>query len=149
MPKPIDHPGSGTKVLPDPFPATRKPPLIVEPDPLEKDMAAMPAIRKPDEWVYPDQDKILPHLSGRNIVDFLDLPIDPKTNFLGNRFLTIGSGMFLIAPSGHGKSSFSIQLLISFAIGRAAFGIKPPRPLRILLIQSEDDDAAPDASLSF
>jgi RecA-family ATPase len=80
-------------------------------------------------------------LSGRNIVDFLDLPIDPKTNFLGNRFLTMGSGMFLIAPSGHGKSSFSIQLLISFSIGRPAFGIKPPRPLRILCIQSEDDDA--------
>jgi RecA-family ATPase len=49
--------------------------------------------------------------------------------------------MFLIAPSGHGNSSFSIQLLISFAIGRAAFVIKPSRPLRVLCIQSEDDDA--------
>jgi len=80
-------------------------------------------------------------LSGRSILDFLDLPIDPATNLLGNRFLTTGSGSFLIAPSGHGKSSFTIQALISFAIGRPAFGIQPPRPLRILCIQSEDDDA--------
>jgi len=106
---------------------------------------AMAATRKPGIEVKADPffPELRPnlHLSGRNIADFLDLKIDPKTNFLGNRFLTIGSGMFLIAPSGHGKSSFSIQLLISFAIGRSAFAIKPPRPLRILLIQSEDDDA--------
>jgi hypothetical protein len=80
-------------------------------------------------------------LSGRNILDFLDIPIDPKTNFLANRLLTAGSGMFVIAPSNHGKSSLSIQFLISFAIGRAAFAIRPPRALRILCIQSEDDDA--------
>jgi hypothetical protein len=59
-----------------------------------------------------EQDAKPERLSDRNIVDFLDLPIDPKTNFLGNRFLTMGSGMFLIAPSGHGKSSISIQLLL-------------------------------------
>jgi RecA-family ATPase len=81
------------------------------------------------------------HLSGRNIADFLDLKIDPATNILGNRWLTKGSGAFLIAPSGHGKSSFMIQILISFAIGRVVFGIKPPRALRILCVQSEDDDA--------
>jgi RecA-family ATPase len=81
------------------------------------------------------------HLSGRNIVDFLDIRIDPATNFLGNRWLTKGSGAFLIAPSGHGKSSISIYLLISFSIGRVAFAIKPPRPLRILCVESEDDDA--------
>ncbi len=80
-------------------------------------------------------------LSGRNIADFLDLKIEPATNLLGNRWLTKGSGAFLIAPSGHGKSSISIQLLISFAVGRVVFGIKPPRALRILCAQSEDDDA--------
>ena len=112
-------------------------------------MAGATKILPPKQRDYANSDRETPEeqeakperLSGRNIVDFLDLPIDPKTNFLGNRFLTMGSGMFLIAPSGHGKSSISIQLLISFAIGRAAFGTKPPRPLRILCIQSEDDDA--------
>jgi hypothetical protein len=80
-------------------------------------------------------------LSGRSTMDFLDLDIDPKTNLLGNRYLTMGSGCFIIAPSGHGKSSIAHLLTISFAIGKTAFGIKPDRPLRILLIQSEDDDA--------
>jgi AAA domain/Domain of unknown function (DUF3854) len=80
-------------------------------------------------------------LSGRNLLDFLDMSIDPLTNLAGDRWLTVGSGGFLIAPSGHGKSSISVALAISFAIGRAIFGIKPARPLRIMLIQSEDDDA--------
>ena len=88
-----------------------------------------------------DQQESKYQLSGRNVSDFLGMEIDPNTNLLGDRFLTRTSGMFLISPSGHGKSSMSIQLLISFAIGRVAFGIKPARSLRILCIQSEDDDA--------
>jgi len=80
-------------------------------------------------------------LRGRPLIEFLDLEIDPKTNLVGKRYLTHGSGAFVISPSGHGKSSFAIQLAISFAVGRVAFGMKPDRPLRILLIQSEDDEA--------
>jgi hypothetical protein len=80
-------------------------------------------------------------LSGRNMMDFLDMDIDQETNLAGDRWLTVGSGGFLIAPSGHGKSSLSIAITISFAIGRTIFGIKPARPLRIMLVQSEDDDA--------
>jgi RecA-family ATPase len=80
-------------------------------------------------------------LSGRTILDFLDLEIDPQTNLLGDRWLTKGSGAFVIAPSGHGKSSTANQMTVSFAVGRVAFGIKPARPLRILVLQSEDDDA--------
>jgi hypothetical protein len=34
-----------------------------------------------------------------------------------------------------------MQLAILWSIGRVAFGIKPARPLRILIVQSEDDDA--------
>jgi AAA domain-containing protein len=121
MPIPESFKETGSlDVLPDGMSYQRKPPLRVEPD---------PGVQLPQR------------LSGRSIADFLDLKIDPLTNVLGSRFLTIGSGMFLIAPSGHGKSSFSIQLLISFAIGRSAFGIKPRPGLRILFIQSEDDDA--------
>jgi hypothetical protein len=90
----------------------------------------------------PDQEnKPKYKLSGRTIFDFLDINIDPETNILGNRFLTKTSGLFLISPSGHGKSSMTVHFIICFAIGRVAFGIKPAKALRILCIQSEDDDA--------
>jgi hypothetical protein len=82
-----------------------------------------------------------PPLSGRTVLDFLEIKIDPMTNLVGNRWLTTDGSAFVIAPSGHGKSSLAMQLTICWAIGRSAFGIKPARPLRILFTQSEDDDA--------
>lgn len=80
-------------------------------------------------------------LSGRSVLDYLDIVIDIESNLLGNRWLTRDGSAFIIAPSGHGKSSWVTQVAILWSIGRTAFGIKPPHPLRILVIQSEDDDA--------
>jgi hypothetical protein len=80
-------------------------------------------------------------LSGRTVLDFLDVVVDPLTNLAGNRWLTRDGSGFVIAPSGHGKSSLAMQLTIYWALGRIVFGIKPSRPLRILIVQSEDDDA--------
>jgi hypothetical protein len=48
--------------------------------------------------------------------------------------------MLFIGPSGIGKSSGSVQMDILWSIGRSAFGIAVPRPLRILQIQAENDD---------
>jgi hypothetical protein len=39
-----------------------------------------------------------------------------------------------------GKSSLSIQAAILWSCGKVAFGIKPAHPLRILIVQAEDDD---------
>jgi AAA domain len=61
-------------------------------------------------------------------------------NLLGNRFLCIEGGMLLIGPSGIGKSSANLQQDVLWALGRPAFGIKPSRPLRILVVQAENDD---------
>jgi hypothetical protein len=61
-------------------------------------------------------------------------------NLAGNRWLCREGSALIIAPSGIGKSSFGIQQDICFALGRTAFGIKPPQPLRILTIQAENDD---------
>src|SRR4029077_5341046 len=80
-------------------------------------------------------------LSGRSVLDYLNIVIDKERNLLGNRWLTRDGSAFIIAPSGHGKSSWVAQVAILWSIGRVAFGIKPPHPLRILVIQSEDDDA--------
>ena len=88
-----------------------------------------------------NQEPITYSLSGRSVIDFLDIGIDPLTNLIGNRWLTREGSLFVVAPSGHGKSSFCIQCQICWAMGRVAFGLKPARPLRILAIQSEDEDA--------
>jgi hypothetical protein len=80
-------------------------------------------------------------LSHRNLADLIDVFIDPQTNLIGNRWLTKDGSLFVVAPSGHGKSSFCIQCMICWSLGRIAFGLKPSRPLRILMVESEDDDA--------
>jgi len=79
-------------------------------------------------------------LRGRFLAGYIDLPIDPSTILLGNRYLCQGGGMFIVAPSGIGKSVLSIQMAIQWAVGKSAFGIKPARALRVLIIQAEDDD---------
>src|SRR5262249_55926624 len=54
--------------------------------------------------------------------------------------LSCYQGAFFVAPSGHGKSTWVIQAAVCWSCGRAAFAIHPARPLRILILQSEDDD---------
>jgi len=55
------------------------------------------------------------------------------------RYLCRGHGAWLIGPSGVGKSSLMLQLGISFAAGRDAWGVAPMRPLRVLIVQAEND----------
>lgn len=84
-----------------------------------------------------EQFKILNH----SLAYFIDVAVDPASNLLGLRWLTREGSLFVVAPSGHGKSSLCIQCVANWSIGRIAFGIKPSRPLRILVVESEDDDA--------
>lgn len=56
------------------------------------------------------------------------------------RFLCQSGSGWLIGPSGHGKSSLAFQMACCWAAGIAFCGIAPTRPLRILLIQSENDE---------
>ncbi len=72
-----------------------------------------------------------------------DVQADPETNggnLLGNRYLCRAGGLLLAAPTGIGKSVLSIQAAILWALGRGLFGIKPAKPLRVLIVQSENDD---------
>ena len=59
---------------------------------------------------------------------------------LKNRFLCRGAGLLMVGPTGIGKSSLSMQMMISWALGRPLFGIEPARPIKSLLIQAENDD---------
>ena len=78
------------------------------------------------------------------IVKTLDEFVKPAANdpaeLLKHRFLCKGGGLLLVGPTGHGKSSLAMQLMIKFALGQAVFGIEPARPLKSLLIQAENDD---------
>jgi AAA domain-containing protein len=77
---------------------------------------------------------------GGSIVDYAARSIDPSANLLGNRWLSRRQGGFIVGPTGHGKSTLIIQAAILWSAGRAAFGIAPPKPLRVLILQAEDDD---------
>lgn len=62
-------------------------------------------------------------------------------NLLGDGFLRRGQTGLLNGPTGIGKSSFSMQAAFCWSVGRDFFGIRPQRPLRVLIVQSENDDA--------
>lgn len=77
---------------------------------------------------------------GRSILWYAEHPINPNDILLGDRYLCRSGGMFIVAPSGLGKSTLSIQIAVLWCCGLIAFGIKPRKALRILIVQSEDDE---------
>jgi hypothetical protein len=78
--------------------------------------------------------------AGKSIYGFSRSKIDDSNTLLGNRFLCRGGGILLVAPSGMGKSTFTMQAAALWSCGRSAFDISPHKALRILIVQSEDDD---------
>ena len=65
---------------------------------------------------------------------------DDPSELLRHRFLCRLGGLLLVGPTGIGKSSFAMQAMILWALGREAFGIVPTRALRSLLVQAENDE---------
>jgi hypothetical protein len=63
---------------------------------------------------------------------------DPNT-LIGDRWLCRGGSCLIVGPTGIGKSSFSMQAVITWALGEALFGLTPVRPLRSLVVQAEND----------
>lgn len=56
------------------------------------------------------------------------------------RWLTVGSGCFVIGPTGIGKSTLTGTLSYAWGLGRTSLGFRPTKPLRSLIVQAEDDD---------
>jgi hypothetical protein len=79
-------------------------------------------------------------LTGASLLDYSTRDVDPSQTLLADRWLCRGGGAFVFGPSGLGKSVFTIQAAVQWACGQAAFGIRPVRPLRSLIIQAEDDE---------
>jgi len=63
---------------------------------------------------------------------------DPNT-LVGKRWLCKGGSLLFSGQAGAGKSTLLTQLCISWALGRDLWGMKPVRPLRMLILQSEND----------
>jgi RecA-family ATPase len=63
---------------------------------------------------------------------------DPNC-LIGNRWICRGGSLILQGDTGMGKSSFILQAAMSWALGKSFFGIKPKGPLKIVLIQAEND----------
>lgn len=76
---------------------------------------------------------------GRSLAWYANQSIDQTQTLLGNRYLCRTGGMFVVAPSGMGKSTLSLQMAVLWCCGLVAFGIKPSKALRVLIVQSEDD----------
>ena len=60
-------------------------------------------------------------------------------NVLGDRWLCRGHFGMIVGASGLGKSSLIMQASILWSLGKEAFGIEPARPLKIVLVQAEND----------
>jgi AAA domain len=80
-------------------------------------------------------------LQGSSFLKHSQRAINEKDTLLGVRYLCRGGGMFIVAPSGHGKSTLVAQASIELACGMDTFGINSPTgSLRSLIIQCEDDE---------
>jgi len=56
-----------------------------------------------------------------------------------HRLLCLGGTLLLVAATGIGKSTLLVQLALYWTLGRALFGLVPVRPLRIWIVQAEND----------
>ena len=59
-------------------------------------------------------------------------------------WLRKGQAAMLVSVAGAGKSVMSMQIAYAWARGRPVFDIKPVKPLRIVIIQTEDDKVEMD-----
>ena len=83
-----------------------------------------------------------------NSTEYFDLdamlafdPNDDKTVLIGGdrRWICQGYPFQIVGFSGTGKSSMAAHLAVNWAIGHAPWGLRPVRPLRILMVQAEND----------
>ena len=75
-----------------------------------------------------------------SFVDLVEREINVDNILLGARWICRGGAVLIVAPSGVGKSTWIIQAIVEWSVGRVAFGIVPNGALRILVVQAENDD---------
>lgn len=63
---------------------------------------------------------------------------DPNC-LVGRRWLCRGGSLLFSGQAGTGKSSLLTQLAVSWALGKDLWGMKPVRPMRVVMLGSEND----------
>lgn len=62
-------------------------------------------------------------------------------DLIGNRWLERGTAAMLFGPTGIGKSVLTMMMAGFWALGLAFFGVRPKRPLRVVIMQAENTEA--------
>jgi hypothetical protein len=76
----------------------------------------------------------------KRLLDLLRLPEkDPNEVFL-NRFLCRRGCALFVGETGRGKSTFLMAASLFWVLGKEYHGFRPLRPLRVLVVQAENDD---------
>jgi hypothetical protein len=77
----------------------------------------------------------------KSVLEIISTPPPVEEWLLGKgRWVCRGGGCLVPAYTGLGKSSLLANAVALWSVGREAFGIPAARPLKILVIQSENDD---------
>lgn len=69
------------------------------------------------------------------------IPADDPSYLLGNRLLRRGEFGGFVGPSGLGKSTTGTQLAMHWSAGLPALGLAPLSPMRVVMVQGENDEA--------
>jgi len=92
-----------------------------------------------DEWLEFLKDADLPQAYDMDELYSMDPSEDPTAMIGRDRYMCRGSGGLLVGPSGIGKSSFTMQMAVSFSDAIPFFGMPIREPLTVLVIQAEND----------
>ena len=69
------------------------------------------------------------------------IPADDPSYLLGNRLLRRGEMGGVVGPSGFGKSTTVCQMGMQWSIGEPALGLVPLAPMKVVMVQGENDEA--------
>ena len=92
-----------------------------------------------DAWINWKEGQDFPDEIRTDYLETYDINNDPNHVIGLGRWLCKGGSLLVTGQSGIGKSSFTMQMACSWALGRELFGIPVKRPLRIGVIQAECD----------
>src|ERR1035441_10499804 len=88
----------------------------------------------------PNEQELDEGIEVRGLTEYMALKPTDDAELIKDRFLCKGGGLLFVAPTGVGKSSWSMQTAISWSLGKSSFGMTPVRKLKSLIIQAENDD---------